>query len=238
MLRSSIVLSCLLWCSVAHAQPSYVGAVTHHLTFREVNAETLEPVAHPNGIIEPGEAVQISLSMSFTPPVGSSVPPPWPSTFTVAALGGGMVEVHASSGTWHNWSLREGWNNPIGSYNPAGYATAFYIGGIIAQQRAIGAETSNPVENIWQGFWQPSTYTDRMETFSTYHWGASSSTALWLRDPPEPQQFYNAQARTYFAMKQIPIAIPAPGTGAMLLICMGLGGVRRRAAHSLCDTAH
>lgn len=50
--------------------------------------------------------------------------------------------------------------------------------------------------------------------------GAASS--LWLETPGPPQQHLFGPVTTDFAHMGIPIAIPAPGAGALLLAVAGL----------------
>jgi hypothetical protein len=217
-----------------HAQ---MNEVFQQLTFREVDAVTGVPVAVPNGILEPGEAALISLSASFTPPVGSVLPtlPPGGGVYSVHALANMMIDVLGfgeASGTWTGLQLKPGWEAfPLpwpASGAPSSTGHSVYT--IIPYQLAVGADTSNPVENVWQGIWRPAQYSPRTVGFRTWPMGANGfevASSLWIHDSSPPESYGRAPAWTNIGQVSFPI-VPAPGSGALLAAAVVVLHVRRR----------
>jgi hypothetical protein len=229
-----LIVTALLACTAVSGQTL---DVYHHLTFREVDAVTGQPVAVPNGILEPGEAALISLSISFSPPVGSVMPtiPPSGGVYTVHALARSHLNLYGigeATGNWTGLQLKPGWEAFPLPWPAAGEPTPtgrdIYM--IIPCQLAVGADTSNPVENIWQGIWRPAQYTPRTAGFSTWPAGAAGfqvASSLWIHDSGPPESYGVASAWTNIGQVMFPI-VPAPGSGALLAAAVVVLNVRRR----------
>jgi hypothetical protein len=209
-----------------YGQIQSFGIATHHLSFTEVDAATRLPVANPNGIIEPGEAARVSLSISFDPPVGSIVyawhNPTEPQT--VVAFCYSKAEVIASSGAWSHPQLAPGWNF---TGMPTAANGRYAI--LDAAQNHVNANTSNYIMDIWHAIWTPTIYTNGMTLIYTWPRGISplNSSAIWLRDPQWNHS--PASVNTQIAEILIPTsAVPAPGTGVVVLGGLLICGRRRR----------
>lgn len=201
--------------------------VQHHLQWREVDGSG-NPVANPNGVLEPGESAQISLSFSFTPPVGTflPLPPPLEPGWTVHSLAGlSAFHLNHSLGSWQNISIKSGWNGSAGTLQGSA------IQHIALGQEALGADTSNPVQNIWQGIWTPANYLPGEASMSTVHHGLdpNSFAFLWMSMPGPPQSFQFGHASALVDQILIPV-IPAPGSAALFVGALVMTCRRRRPA--------
>jgi hypothetical protein len=143
--------------------------VTFSLSFVEVVAGSPgagTPVANPNGLLNPGEAARLEVSITITPGIGSPVtfvPPPAPGSGTIAGLASIYFDIVGSgdnggAGVWSGLSRAPGWAlggvglpSPLGDRVSAAQAGQFVFPGATANP-------ANPVEAIWRGVWTPSSY--------------------------------------------------------------------------------
>ncbi|MBL9030393.1 MAG: hypothetical protein JNM80_01625 [Phycisphaerae bacterium] len=200
---------------------------SYSLTFTEVVAGTNTPVASPNGLIEPGEGARLSLTIEFSPPVGSTItytPPPLPGTGTVAGLASIVVDLlsqPASPGTWNSigrpaaWTLGDaGSPNINGSEWQDAGAGQFVLPGQTAN-------STNPVSNIWSGVWSPASYAPRSVTWqSAAGQGSDDHTTILVQHGvgPTGSPLYVSRAIIpgQFGSVIVPI-VPAPGVGVVAL---------------------
>lgn len=228
MIRQTLIV---VLCVSTPALAQSGAAVTHHLAWQEVETTTGLPVANPNGVLEPGESALISISMSFSPPVGAfyNGNPEWP----VRALRSSFFNFFAGvEGTWSNRQLAPGWDafGPIGHVNPLGNPSANRkaIHSIMPFQLPDNPDTSNPVQNVFQTLWTPDHYAFRPVHFSLWSMG-SLGAALWLvEDPTVPQGYSYASVTGVTGMMSIPMNIPAPGPAFTILAAMLLAARRKR----------
>jgi hypothetical protein len=206
----------------------------HHLSFTEVDAVTGLPIANPNGILEPGEGARIALSISFDPSVGTVlVDPPNLAGFRIHAAHRTQIDLLSSgetSGAWMHLAVSPGWDAWMGD-PPHGFPTSNgrIVEHILPQQHAIGADTRNPVPEVWSGIWIPHSYSSREIRFNTVPRGINgvvTASTLWLENPAAPGEFLNYFARTEISQMFLPI-IPAPSGGTTLALA-GILALRRR----------
>lgn len=212
---------------------------SYSLTFTEVVAGTNTPVASPNGLIEPGEGARLSLTIEFSPPVGSTItytPPPLPGTGTVAGLASIVVDLlsqPSSPGTWNSvgrpaaWTLGDAGNPDL---NGVGWQNAGAGQFVLPGQTA---NATNPVSNIWFGVWNPASYAPRSVTWqSAAGQGPNDHTTILVQHGvgPTGNPLYVSRAINpgQFGSVVVPI-VPAPGIGAVVLGggCLALRRRRR-----------
>jgi hypothetical protein len=135
-----------------------------------------------------------------------------------------------ATGTWSGLRLKPGWDTwwwvGAGFPDPTGRS----VGNIVPYQLAAGTETSNPVENLWEGIWRPAEYSNRTVGFFTWPVGANGfeqSSKMWVRDSGPPATYELWQGWTYIGQVSFPI-VPAPGSGALLAAAVALLSMRRR----------
>jgi hypothetical protein len=175
---SLVPFAVLCAAAASHAQVGpIIGEITHHWNLVEVHAGTNTPVPMPNGLVEPGEALRFELTVSFTPPVGTLVNweprPPAPGFGTVAGLRGVGINFVASgdaTGIWSHFARPPGW---LGSTNPMpnGWIQPLQVWQLLGG--GITPNPANPVAQIWQGVWTPSSYEPR-----TIQWRREPTTSL------------------------------------------------------------
>jgi hypothetical protein len=220
-----------------HAQVGpTIGEIVHHWNFIEVHAGTNTPVAAPNGLLEPGEAMRMELTVSFTPVVGTPVnwsgsPPP--GSGTIAGLHTIFFDLLSNGDTTGAWSHRTpppGWIGSNGQPQPDGTLTNIQIGQIPILTTPI--ISSNPVERIWEGVWTPSSYEPRTihwrrELPITSHPHFGTFFCQYGTDPTTGAALY-ATVYGHTPAYLLPITIiPAPG-GALTIAIGGVVLARRR----------
>jgi hypothetical protein len=219
--------------SVARAQ--LFGQMFHVLEWTEVNALTNAPVANPNGILEPGEAARLIVSVSFTPPVGSVVQDPitLPGGATVRGFHSTIFGINPTNieeaGSWYGFSSPAPFTNH--------YTTQHYpfIFGSVVQESQGGAwvpDPLNPIAGIWEAVWRPDSYEQREVEIRLESLAHTQST-IWGQTGVDPQTGHPTwttiplQRRVAGASVNIPI-IPAPGTLAIAAACIVVLRRRRR----------
>lgn len=225
----TLLLSGAAIAALASATPSAAQVAMHTLEWLEVHANSSTPVANPNGLLEPGEAALLRVSVSFEPLVGSQLQYPG-GVGTVAAFGGSYFHWHSLGnvqGTWSNYSAAPGFElfpDPtfiLGASQPTPSHPAL-------------PNAANPVQALWEVVWTPSDYTPRQVS----HWisgisgtgGGQWLTSMILEtgiDPTTGHPIYDRHSfpPTMGDAIQIPI-IPAPG--AATIMCMALAAGCRR----------
>jgi hypothetical protein len=229
--RVALVLATLAGtAAMANAQ----ALVSFNWSFAEVVANTTTPVPVSNGVIDPGEGAELRLSVSFTPAVGTAfqyTPPPGSGTGSVGGLASIFFDLSASAGhngTFHNLNRSPAWG--IGGIGTIG---ADAVTAAQAGQFPLPGQTANPanpIGNIWRVRWTPTSYENRVVTFTAAKAAASSGTgaALYIdyNNDPEDPAYIAVNAGANFGSAQITV-VPAPASIALL----GLGGMvalRRR----------
>ena len=217
--------------AAANAQES----VTYTVTWSDVLAGTTNP-GNGNGQIDPGEGVRFAVAVNITPGIGSPAtytPPPPPGTGTIAGLGSiffDFLGTNLNGGTWSNIQ-RTGW-----ALGDPGTGTATGLINAQAGQFVLPGSTANganPVNNIWRGVWNPSSYATR--TASVQAAGAAASggnhSSILIQygvdvngNPQYVAKFVNG---SFGGSGNIPI-VPAPSSLALLGLGGLLAGRRRR----------
>jgi hypothetical protein len=228
--RCGLVLAMLLPLTGAHAQ---VPEVVHTLTWSEVDASTGAFVSNPNGIIEPGEAAMIRVSVSFTP-IGTPVSYGG-GTAPVAALHGTPFRLNATAaeGVWSHFSALPGFGPPIGFWDPSGELTAGGAGQAW-QPLPWQPQPGNPLIDLWTGRWTPASYEARQVQFQMSSW-------ITIGSPPPPL-VYVFDGTNYASIPATPVwdsvsfpVVPAPGALVVLSFAALLGhGRRKRPCTSCC----
>jgi hypothetical protein len=221
------VASLLACVSALHAQDPIVMQTW---SFTEVYAGTNMPVANPNGIIEPGEAARIEMSVSFTPSVGTILP-----LGTVAGLSFlacDLAGLNMAEGTWSHIMRADGWvfGHP-GSPNPAGTAVHNIFAGQFVWPPGSIANPQNPIDMIWWGVWTPDTFTARttiFESMGTSPLPTAGSSSLIIQTGTLTgggPEYSTLPANLIFGSVHIPI-IPAPGS--VFILGIGAAAALRR----------
>jgi hypothetical protein len=216
----SLLLPCVLASGVCAADP----VVTLTWSFTEVYAGTNTPVASPNGVIEPGEAARIELTVSFSPAVGTLVQLTW-TEGTVAGLahtGCDLVGTNMAEGSWGHISRLGAW-----VFGPGGFPTP---DGAAVESISVGqfplpgttANPQNPVEAIWSGVWTPDVYVPRTTIFASMMTSpppfvSVSSLYLQIGTDPGGYPIYTTTGsitQTVFGSVNISV-VPSPGMGVL-----------------------
>ncbi|MFN0131600.1 MAG: hypothetical protein ACKVW3_03560 [Phycisphaerales bacterium] len=206
--------------------------VTYSLLWSEVLAGSNQPVAVPNGVIEPGEGVRIAIRATITPGIGATAtytPPPPPGTGTIAGFGSMFVTLigtNVNGGSWSNIT-RNAESNP-GGIPGGGNWTLGTPGtpeangnmlGLQAGQFVLPGSTANsvnPVSNAWRGTWTPSSYMMRSASFQSTDAGSISGNEssiliqYGIDVNGHPQYVGKFVSRTHGNTGSIPI-VPSPG---------------------------
>lgn len=210
--------------------------IAYTLSWIEVVAGTSTPVPAPNGQLEPGEGARIRLSVNITPGIGATAtytPPPAPGAGTIAGLGSvffDLAQTNAFGGTWTNF-------NRLPAFALGANGSPQADGGIHAAQcgqfvlPGNFANSTNPINNIWQATWNPSDYTIRPITFRVQGAvaGGNNHSSILIQYGTEPGtgdplyvgRFVDA------TFGQVTINIPGPASLAVLGFA-GLATIRRR----------
>jgi hypothetical protein len=225
---------------VADVTEGQTGQVDFTLTWTEVDAGSNLPVANPNGFVEPSEAARLSISASFTP-VGTpviyqSVPPGGVAPVTgLAGFSFDMMATAANGGDWSGLTARHGFNLwPMGGSLPLPDGS-LSLCGVSQDWPQLGSSpiSTNPLLNVWEAVWRPSTFVQRMATFEMepiFILGQGyTRPTLFVRVGVQPGTGYPlfdiARADATYASVEIPI-VPAPC--AMTVLLLGLTVSTRR----------
>lgn len=163
-----VCLVCTLFSgAMSRAQPVHFDV---SLRWTEVVAGSNTPVAFPNGVLDQGEAALVSLSVSFSPPVGTLVPYQYPSPGGIAPIAGfagigfSMIATSALGGDWSSPTSSQGFD--VGLSVPLPDGSILLCG---ATQTPSGSSFPNPVNplpDLWRAVWTPSTYSSRQVSFA------------------------------------------------------------------------
>jgi hypothetical protein len=205
------------------------------LTFAEVDWAG-NPVANPNGVLEPGERALLRLSAWYTPQAGAVVGYTQDGvarTGTLRGLVQGMYDIVGSGGTAGNWELgpvEDFWDlfpDPTGwgAVAPDRQGVRDVIFGQIPGTDHFA--TTNPILNVWRCVWTPESYEPRQVTFATAAAsvsGGHATTVLLRTSPPGgiPVWCPSAFGSVGFAV------VPGPGVVALVVAGVPLAARRRR----------
>jgi len=213
---------------------------TYEAEWHEVQAGTNVPVTSPNGMLEPGEAVRLRLSASFTP-VGTPVAYQQPGLGVGPVLGllGAAFDITATDalgGVWGAFIVRHGlvgssFNFPF----PDGGLRWCGFGQLEPPPGAL-PDPMNPLPDVWEAVWTPDSYTPRLARFEVIRpVGLEISVprlyALRGTDPTTGHPLFGLAQTAPPTFDAIQVSIvPAPGAGAVLGLGLALmqGRGRRR----------
>jgi hypothetical protein len=206
------------------------------LNFLEVFAGTNTPVPNPNGVIEPGEAARIELTIALSPPVGTHV-----QTAHGAGILAGLYYIiydlrgsMAAEGSWSHLTRAPGW--ALGGPGEPQAGGALVAGLSAGQTLPPGAlaNPQNPIEQIWSGVWTPAAYTARTTIFQVDHPSPPPATGsahviIQTGTNPNGSPIYSSLPfiPSQFGSVQVPV-IPAPGTLGGWLLAFLVFNRRRR----------
>lgn len=202
-----------------------IAQMSHSLSWVEVYAGTDDPVSVPDGILQPGEAARLSVTLSFTPvgtPVVYQSPPPG-GVAPVAGLEGTVFDIAANNalgGTWSFVGVSPGFEGGLISVGASGSARQCMVG----QTPASGAFPipDNPLQNVWHAVWNPPSYSERQVAFQAQAPnGGGSPSNLWVYvglNPNGIPVFASANASASYSGVQISV-VPSPASMASLLCC-------------------
>lgn len=214
-------------------------SISYVFSWIEVNANTAVPVANPNGQLDPGEGVRLRLNLTVTPGIGSPatfVPPPAPGSGTIAGLGSAffdLLQTNAQGGTWSNFTRTPGFNiggaASQGTPNLDGSLSAVQVGQFVLPGQF--ANSTNPLNNVWQATWNPSNYTIRNITFQAVPALASGGnhSSILIQYGPDPEndpQYVAKFVGADFGSIVIPV-MPTPSSLTLLGLA-GLAAAHRR----------
>jgi hypothetical protein len=231
----------------ASAQAITTGSnVTYALSWSEVNG-------NGNNNLEPGESALLVMNTSFTNQgqLASFSPPIGPFTSgTILGFGSGFLDLRGTGGTAGAFNYSSPPNNSAGT-SGFGVRGGWRIAGNASHGTPNGAgdgminiqpgqfpnpdlpNSTNPINGMYRLLWTPSSYTERIVTFSLARAAVASATgaSVYLDlDGSVGSSVYVAESNISYGSVNIPIGIPAPASLAML----GLGGLvaagRRRQA--------
>jgi hypothetical protein len=234
MISARVSASLLLAAAAGHC--SAQEFVRHSLSFLEVVAGTNNPVPVPNGRIDPGEGARISLTIAFSPAVGTTVtytPPPPPGTGTVAGFGMTAIDLDILGGAAGAWSFitrQSAWAlGGQGQPQPTTGVTYIMAGQFILS--GMTANSQNPIPDIWSGVWTPASYAAGSIPFRTHLSGEGSSWLILQYGYKNGPLYVGKQVSSlHDPAIVIPIA-PAPAAAPVLLLAAALAGHRGRHAH-------
>lgn len=216
---------------VAATSFAQVPEVVHTLRWTEVQAGNAAPVASPNGMIEPGEAMMLSLSISFTPAIGTPV-----------AFGGGTAPlagyrasafdlraVSTLGGEWSHFNTSPGFQFDLFGVPPLPDASLRL--GVLQtwHPQPWTPDPSNPIEDVWQAVWTPPTYTQRTVRF------LMADIPAIPGPPPPTSNMYVFDGANYVMTPATAIldsvefpVVPAPGAVSLVAGGALFAGRRRR----------
>jgi hypothetical protein len=220
----------------AVGQPQYSTTevtVFSGLTFAEVDASG-NPVANPNGVLEPGERAMLRLSAWFTPGVNTVVgymENGVPRSGTLRALIEGIYDVVGSGGTAGQWEA--GPVDPVWDLTGHLYGTpspdSTGLRDIVFGQFPFNSQpwnTANPIIDVWRCIWTPESYEPRQVTFMTAAATDSGGPATWVglyRGSPYSRIYASSLA----AYGGVGFAV-VPGPGTLVVLGAAVVFARRR----------
>jgi hypothetical protein len=249
-----------VWTDAAHTNP----VVMHFsLSFAEYSSTTMLPVALSNGVIDPGEAAFIKLTVSTTPVPTFSGTNPSTNVFWNPAVVGGTGSGHlwgvggmfvdlvgdngaaSAAGTWaapggQGSNLR----GTIGAWavgDSTTFGTSAQNGARMANIQAgqfggnlLSLATTDPVTNIWRGLWTPASFGFGGVTFRVASNSAGvADGSVLLADSTFPGNTIPLGANTGVDFGSINIPMIPGPSGAALMGMGSLVAARRRRDRSL-----
>lgn len=204
--------------------------VTGTLAWTEVVAGTNNPVASPNGVLDPGEGARVAITFEFTP-VGTPVTYQFPSPglAPVAGFLSAPLDLRATAaqgGTWAHFATLPGFNGGLGIPAPDGSLGLASLSQPYPPSGSFPLPT-NPLPGAWRAVWTPLTYEARLVTFQLQR-PFDGDPFLFVHtgeDPPGNPTFGYARATASYGNVQIPV-VPVPGAAGALGLVFA---TRRRA---------
>jgi hypothetical protein len=193
-----------------------------------------EDTGNHNGVLEVGESAHLHLTVTMTPGVGTLIPftgGQGGPTGTLRCIGTGFIDLTGAGGTQGTFNVDTfagyGVDPTWDLVGPSGYGTPNGTGLMNIQfgQVPIGNPlliTTNPIINVWNSLWTPTSYSPRTVTFGIATGTAAGGHAsqVIIKWGPQFGNLQYAYSLSDFGTLNIPI-LPAPATLALL----GLGGV-------------
>jgi hypothetical protein len=185
-----------------------------------------------NGTLEPGESAVLHLTVTMAPPVNTVIPfsgGQGGPTGTLRGIASGFIDLTGAGGTQGTFGLDPNLGYGVDPtwdlIGPGGYGTPNGTGLINIQfgQFQHFPNTTNPIVNVWQALWTPSSYTSRTVTFGTADGtaaGTGYASAVIIKWGPLNGNLQNATCLSDFGTLNIPIVPAPPGLGLL-----GLWGV-------------
>lgn len=242
-MRRTVPLILAAAASCGSAQTSFFAQATgapvglnYALTWQEADPTSGLPIADPNGLLEPGEAALIRLTIGLTHPVLTPV------TWDPAIVGGtgsgiirgilefslNLVGTGGARGNWDHLHV-----DPImdlftgsGTSSSGGAVLANIGGGQLPTSQSVNP--TNPWLNVWTGVWSPESFLSRTVTFQstlptdlTIPLFTAWPTGAVVRDAVQTSTVLVGALDSHYNSLQIPI-VPAPGAAGALLIAGGL----------------
>jgi hypothetical protein len=172
----------------ANAQlPTLQGHVTFDWVTTEVLANSTTPSLLSPGLIEPGEALRMSLRAAFTPDVGSNVQwvvsPGFPAT--IAGFGGtGYRLLHQGdvAGAFTHFQAAEGF-----VYSATSPPNLMIFVAVLSVP-PTGPNSANPLEGVFSFTWTPSSYAPRAVSFSGEPLVTTTGIVNGLHIPRRPER--------------------------------------------------
>lgn len=226
----------LLWCEAAWSQPVAISAsATYSLVASEVDRNSHLPSSASPGVIDPNEAVRLTVGVQFTPPVGSTVayvpasPPPgsgvvigWATTLINLLGTGGTVGAFSARIATAGFDPTQGFGNPDGIVGFGAVSHYFATG---QGQQSV----ANPITDLVTFVWTPAEYAPRTVSFATGNLPAVTGVDHGLGLLLAPGQPFPvrvpAGSITHLGTGPI-VIVPAPAAFPLLLA--GLVPRRRR----------
>jgi hypothetical protein len=225
--RAMLVGSALLaFAGAAFGQSTTAATLSYSLTWQDTG--------NNNGILEPGEAAVLRLTVTMSPAVNTVIPfsgGQGGPTGTLRGIGSGFIDLNGAGGAQGSFN-----NDPLSGYGflpdwegtgPSGKGTPFGTGvrNIEFGQFPTGSNnvvTTNPIVDLWSVAWTPASYASRTVTFGTAAGSASGgfASAVIIKWGPLNGNIQPATCLSEFGTVNIGV-VPAPAT----IVLLGLGGV-------------
>jgi hypothetical protein len=209
-------------------------AGTYALTWEEVD-QFGQPVANPNGALDPGEGARFTMALELTPAIGAvvSYTGGGGGTGTLEGLAFGYLSLHGTGGAAGAWDLTNAvppeWSLGLGSW---AWGTVLNDGADIenvqfGQFSPPLINSTNPIPNLWRAAWVPQSYAPRQVMWDlSYGNGEGPTTSVILST--QQGLLWGVGCRTNFPQTVVIPIVPPPGTLVIGAGAAGIGLTRSR----------